>query len=110
MSDSRPLSKRETEILSFLLTAPGIPDIDILRQQAAVARVSRSCPCGCATIDLTVDRSSVSHARRDLRADLVETLTVDIAREHEMEPLRFYAEDGAIDPHHQVTPDDLSLG
>lgn len=101
----RPLTEREREILMFLLTAPGVPDVDALREQVAVSTASQ-CECGCASIELTVDRTAARPAR-GLRRELVETLTEDIARVHELTPLRFYGDDGYIDPFHQVTPADL---
>ena len=55
----RPLSEREPEVLIFLLSAPGIPDVDAFRRQAEVAVSSgRSCPYGCASIGLEVDHSA----------------------------------------------------
>jgi hypothetical protein len=103
----RPLTERESEILSFLLTAPGIPDVDILRRQAAMTTGS-SCDCGCASLELTVDRSAAPHASSVLRRDLAWAETEDIASVHRLEPLRFYGEDGnTIDPQHHVTAHDL---
>jgi hypothetical protein len=62
---TRPLTEREDEILELMLSleAPGIAE---LREQAPTARVTGRCPCGCATIDLDVDRdltapSPISH-------------------------------------------------
>lgn len=104
----RPLSEREREILSLLLSAPEIPDGDILRRQAAVATTSGpSCDCGCASIALEVDRSAAPQARLDLPTNLVEAATADIAGVHRAWPLLFYGDDGRIDPHYAVTDDDL---
>ena len=106
MSD-RPLTEREHEILSFLLTAPGIPDVDILRQQAAVA-TGVGCECGCATVGLNVDPSAAPQASPDIRRDLVETTTDDIARVHRAQPLRFFGDDGeTVDPQRTPTAGDL---
>lgn len=57
----RPLSDRETEALNFML------DLDDsrlapLRDQARTASVTGRCSCGCATVDLTVDRSRTKAA------------------------------------------------
>jgi hypothetical protein len=53
----RPLTEREAEILDFLL---GINEHRLapLREQARTAVVAGTCACGCATIDLAVDRES----------------------------------------------------
>ena len=51
----RPLSDREAETLRFMLS-PDDPQLVPLREQAEVAVVEDMCPCGCATIDLAVDR------------------------------------------------------
>ena len=51
----RPLSEREAEILHFVL---GVDDARLapLREQAASAVVTGRCTCGCATVNLAVDR------------------------------------------------------
>ena len=51
----RALTDREAEILDFLL---GMDDDRLvpLREQAKTAVVTGPCACGCATIDLAVDR------------------------------------------------------
>jgi hypothetical protein len=53
----RPLTERERDTLDLMLSleAPGLAE---LREQAATARVSSECPCGCANIDLEVDRNA----------------------------------------------------
>jgi hypothetical protein len=53
----RPLTDREAEILDFLL---GLEDDRLapLREQARTAVVAGTCACGCATVDLAVDRNS----------------------------------------------------
>jgi hypothetical protein len=59
-------------------------------------------------MDLSVDQSAAPSARSDVRRDLVEATTEDIARVHRLTPLCFYGEDGRIDPQHRVTADDLA--
>jgi hypothetical protein len=56
-NDFRPLTPREREILDYLLSVetPGVAE---LRQQSQVA-LARRWPCGCASIDLAVDRRRV---------------------------------------------------
>src|ERR1700755_1437052 len=54
--DPRPLTERENEILTFLLSAE-FPGVEKLRQQAQTAHVIGRCQCGCATIYLGVDES-----------------------------------------------------
>ena len=51
----RPLSAREAETLRFILSHDD-PRLVPLREQAEVASVRGMCHCGCATIDLAVDR------------------------------------------------------
>src|SRR6266496_5912516 len=53
----RALSEREAEILTLMLDMDD-PRFQVLRNQASTASVIGRCPCGCATIDLQVDRSS----------------------------------------------------
>jgi len=104
----RPLTGQEREILLFLLSAPGIPDGNVLRRQGEVAISSgRSCPCGCASIGLKVDQSLVPRARRDLEPALVSALTDDIAGVHELGLLVFLGEDRRYDPAVQPTDGDL---
>jgi hypothetical protein len=104
----QPLSEREREILSFLLSAPAIPDGDVLRRQAAVAISSgRECPCGCASIGLKVDPAAAPQARLDLPTNLVEASTDDIAGVHQREPLLFLGEDLHFDAAVQPTDEDL---
>ena len=50
----RPVSPREAATLRFMLS-PDDPRLGPLREQAEIAVVSGRCPCGCATIDFTVD-------------------------------------------------------
>jgi hypothetical protein len=57
----RPLTAREAETLRFMLS-PADPRLVCLREQAGVAVVTGKCPCGCATIDLSVDRAKASGA------------------------------------------------
>ena len=53
----RPLNQRERAILDFMLSVDA-PGVNELRAQAATAEVSGRCDCGCATIDLSVDRAT----------------------------------------------------
>jgi hypothetical protein len=55
----RPLSDREAEVLHFLLELDD-DRLAPLRQQAQSAVVTGTCACGCASIDLSVDRDSSS--------------------------------------------------
>jgi hypothetical protein len=57
----RSLSDRESEILHFLLAVDD-DRLAPLREQAATAYVTGMCGCGCATIDLAVDRERTSPA------------------------------------------------
>ena len=51
---SRPLTRNERETLEVLL-AGDFPGAAELREQAATAKVSGRCGCGCPTVDLEVD-------------------------------------------------------
>ena len=57
----RPLSLREAETLRFMLS-PSDPRLESLREQAEVAHVKGMCHCGCATIDLAVDKERARSA------------------------------------------------
>ena len=57
----RGLAPQERATLEFLLI-DGIPNVDQLRAQVAFARVSGSCECGCATIDLAVSEEAPRRA------------------------------------------------
>ena len=57
----RPLSAREAETLRFMLS-PDDLRLDSLREQAEVAQVRGMCHCGCATIDLAVDKDRARQA------------------------------------------------
>jgi hypothetical protein len=57
----RPLTAREREILDFLLSAE-VPGVRELREQAATA-LAVPWDCGCASIDLTVDRTGTRASR-----------------------------------------------
>jgi hypothetical protein len=52
----RPLSERERELLFFLLSAPGIPDVDVFRRQAEAAVVER---CQSFEVDIAIAGSAV---------------------------------------------------
>lgn len=101
----RPLTEREHEILLFLLSAPGVPDGDILRRQAAVATSTGNCKCGCASIGLEVDPRAAPQARPDLRGVLSSTDALDLAAVHEREPLVFH--DGVYEHARRPTDRDL---
>lgn len=57
----RPLTAREAAILDFMLTIDD-PRLAPLRNQARTVTVTGACTCGCATIDLTVDRKHATAA------------------------------------------------
>ena len=62
MAMNRPLTSPERAILDFLLTAE-FQGRAALRAQADHARVTGRCSCGCATVDLTVDRTAAPPAQ-----------------------------------------------
>jgi hypothetical protein len=117
----RPLSERERETLVFLLSSPEMPNGDVLRRRAEVVITSgRTCPCGCASIDLKLDRSAAVQARaeavaaaasnapRDHRTYRVDAFTEDIAGVHKREPLVFWNwKEGRFDPAVVPTEDDF---
>jgi hypothetical protein len=55
MSELRPLTPREREILGYLLSAES-PGVEELRQQSEVV-LARPWDCGCASIALVVDQT-----------------------------------------------------
>ena len=57
----RPLSEREKAVLRFILS---VDDERVLplREQAEFVVATGKCPCGCATIDLELDRSRAKPA------------------------------------------------
>jgi hypothetical protein len=57
----RPLTPREREVLDFLVSVDH-PAAEALRIQAATARVTDKCDCGCGGISLTVDREGTPRA------------------------------------------------
>jgi hypothetical protein len=69
----RPLSLREAETLRFMLS-PNDPRLDSLREQAEVALVSGMCHCGCATVDLAVDKDRARPAA-GLCSEVIDTRT-----------------------------------
>jgi hypothetical protein len=58
---ARPLTPAEAAALSFMLT-PDFPGFEQLRAQARNARVVGRCSCGCASIDIAVDRANTPPA------------------------------------------------
>ena len=61
VNDARPLTEAEAAALSFMLT-PDFPGFEQLRAQAKSARVVGRCSCGCASIDIAVDRANTPPA------------------------------------------------
>jgi hypothetical protein len=57
----RPLTSREREVLDFLVSVDD-PAAEALRIQAATARVTGECECGCGGISLAVDREGTPRA------------------------------------------------
>jgi hypothetical protein len=84
--DPRPLTERETAVLAFLLS---IDDLRVapLRDQAATAVVTGMCTCGCATIDLAVDRTTGHRAER--RSPAIEAFTIGML-DQKSDPTRSY--------------------
>jgi hypothetical protein len=58
-ASSRPLADAEARTLAALL-ALDFPGAEQLRCQMQSARVVGQCTCGCATVDLEVDRNAFS--------------------------------------------------
>jgi hypothetical protein len=61
MKMPRPLTSREREVLDFLVSVDH-PAAEALRIQAATARVTGECECGCGRISLAVDREGTPRA------------------------------------------------
>jgi hypothetical protein len=60
-SDPPPLNDSEQAALNYLLAAD-FPGVEELREQARVASVVGRCPCGCASVDFSVDREAARPA------------------------------------------------
>jgi hypothetical protein len=105
---TRPLTEREREILWFLLSAPGLPDRDVLLRQAEAAIVNEEgkCPCGCASVALSVDQSAAPRAR-PLPRPVVMAFAHDLQLVNQRHGLTVAGDDGLFDPDLPV-PDDLS--
>lgn len=58
---TRPLTEPEALTLEFLLQAR-LPGVEELRRQIQAVQVVGQCDCGCATVDLRVDRDKVAPA------------------------------------------------
>ena len=63
---SRPLSHREQQVLRYLLAFDPAPEDAAAHHsflgQIEFARVTGRCDCGCATVDLSVDRAQATGA------------------------------------------------
>ncbi len=70
-----PLTEREAATLAFMLS-PDDPRLVPLREQAGTALVAGPCGCGCASIDLAVDRDRARPAT-GLASPAVAYLTPD---------------------------------
>jgi hypothetical protein len=88
----RPLTRREAEILEFMLSA-GFPGNEVLREQASRALVIEQCTCGCATIDFGLE-TDAPVAPEIQGAPLVQTR----AREMDEHPaaLMLFVRDGRL--------------
>jgi hypothetical protein len=67
----RPLTQLEQSILAKLFSVEA-PDREALRSQITEATVTGRCECGCASIELSVDRSLAEPASRTWRPFPVE--------------------------------------
>jgi hypothetical protein len=88
----RPLSAREAETLRFMLSAKD-PRLDPLRGQADAALVKGRCDCGCATIDLAVDRD-LARPASGLCFQVLETRTPEFNPDKGPFELILYLDDG----------------
>jgi hypothetical protein len=90
---SRELTEREREILTFLLEADfqGAPE---LRVQAQSAKVAGMCKCGCATIDLEVDRDRSPRAELSSRVPIQTSPRPETPVEDGLVSLILWTEDG----------------
>jgi hypothetical protein len=59
--EPRSLTNAEAAALGFMLAAD-FPGFEHLREQAKTARVVGHCSCGCASIDIAVDRANTPPA------------------------------------------------
>jgi hypothetical protein len=89
MAMKRPLTELERAILDFLLTAE-FPGRGELRAQADHVRVTGRCRCGCATVDLTVDRAAAPLAQ------VGERMVADSMSRDEEYGLLLFVDDGYL--------------
>jgi hypothetical protein len=54
----RALSGRERDLLEAMLPSGGFPGVEEYRRQVEAAQVVGKCACGCATIELEIDRAA----------------------------------------------------
>ena len=77
------MSSREREILDFMLGGVAGIGIDALRKQASVA-LAKSWECGCASIDLLVDREAAPPSSITARP------AIEAASNERQDPLRVF--------------------
>ena len=89
---SRPLTPNERTTLDALLAAD-FPGAGELRLQAATARVTDRCACGCPTIELTVDEAAppaVLAGRVAVEADVPDGGLIVFADEGRLSGLEYW--------------------
>jgi hypothetical protein len=113
MSSERPLTARERDVLDFLLSVKG-PGVAELRGQATHA-TARPWTCGCASVDLMVDRTTSSpttlRARPAVEAETLDRESLDGV----FDLLLWVSDDGWLDAieivdyleRHEDSPDEL---
>jgi hypothetical protein len=92
MAYPRPLTEREQATLDFMLS-PDDSRLEPLREQAKTARVTGMCTCGCATIDLAVDRQTSTRAP-GLRSPAVDSYSRNRVDSVEARDLILFVDDG----------------
>lgn len=88
----RPLSAREAETLRFMLSVEDAR-LEPLREQLDVVAVSGKCGCGCATINLAVDRARARQAP-GLCSPVIDSQTRDVDDRYGPFELILFLEDG----------------
>ena len=79
-------------MLAFMLSTED-PRMEPLREQASAAHVTGMCKCGCATIDLEVDRSK-ARAARGLSRPAIDSTSYERSDPEHVRELILFLDDG----------------
>ena len=92
----RKLTRREAQVLDYILSVDD-PRVEPLRRQRMSAVVTGMCGCGCASIDLAVDRQRADAAglcSQPLSADLTNEAIAKLPEPNEYFGLLLFLDEG----------------